>query len=67
MNMVSLLALESMWASVKNQILQILKVDGVDHLSILKDNVALSKIVDVISGINSELISYVENIGVMGQ
>lgn len=66
-NMVSLLAVESMWGNVKNQIIKVIKVDGVDHSSIVKDDVAVSKIVYEISSINSKLISSVENGEIMVQ
>ena len=53
MNMLSLLALESLWFNDKNQILKVIKIRGVSHTSILKNNVALEEIIGEISGINS--------------
>lgn len=52
-NIESLLALQSLWKEEKNQSLKVIKMDGVSHTSILKDEVALNEIVDEISIINS--------------
>ncbi|MED6124147.1 Lecithin-cholesterol acyltransferase-like 1 [Stylosanthes scabra] len=47
-NMVSLLALQSL-----NQSIKVINIDGVSHVSILKDEVALEQIIGEISRINS--------------
>lgn len=52
-NMISLLALESEWSSVKNQSLNVIRVHGVSHTDILKDETALGKIRGEVSSINS--------------
>ncbi|KAL3013291.1 hypothetical protein AAZX31_06G044200 [Glycine max] len=52
-NLVSLLALQSLWKEEKNQYLKVVKIDGVSHTSILKDEVALNEIVGEITSINS--------------
>ena len=52
-NLVSLLALQSLWKEEKSQYLKVVKIDGVSHTSILKDEVALDEIVGEISAINS--------------
>ncbi|KAJ1430378.1 Lecithin:cholesterol/phospholipid:diacylglycerol acyltransferase [Sesbania bispinosa] len=44
-NLVSLLALQSQWKDEKNQYLKVVKIDGVSHTSILKDEVALDEII----------------------
>ena len=49
----SLLALQSLWKEEKNQYLKVVKIDGVSHTSILKDEVALNEIVGEITSINS--------------
>ncbi|CAL0319061.1 unnamed protein product [Lupinus luteus] len=54
-NMVSLLALQSLWKDEKNQSLEVIKIDGVTHTSILKDEVALGEIVGEINRINSPI------------
>ncbi|KAH0988371.1 hypothetical protein GBA52_015548 [Prunus armeniaca] len=59
-NMVSLMAHESLWSDVKNQTLKTIRIPGVSHTAILKDEGALDQIVREISGINSQL-SFVEN------
>lgn len=63
-NMLSLLALESLWANMKNQTLKAIKVRGASHTSILKDYGAIDKILGEISAINSQL-SYVENVSLL--
>ncbi|RDX89763.1 Lecithin-cholesterol acyltransferase-like 1 [Mucuna pruriens] len=52
-NMVSLLALQSLWNEEKNQSLNVIKIGGVSHTSILKEEVALNEILDEVSKINS--------------
>lgn len=52
-NMVSLLALQTLWKNEKNQSLKVIKIGGVSHTSILKDEVALDAIIGEISRINS--------------
>lgn len=52
-NMVSLLALESLWAEEKNQSLKVIRIEGVSHTSILKNEAAIDKIIGEISRINS--------------
>lgn len=58
-NMVSLLALESLWADKKNQSLNVISIDDVSHKSILKDHIALERIIGQISEINSQIRSKV--------
>ncbi|XP_059281227.1 lecithin-cholesterol acyltransferase-like 1 [Lycium ferocissimum] len=53
-NMVSLLALESHWDNKSHLPLKVTKLLGVSHTGILKDEIALEKIVEEISCINSE-------------
>lgn len=57
-NLESLLALESVWREEKNQQLKVVRIDGVSHTSILKDDVAIGEVMKEISGINS----YVQSI-----
>lgn len=52
-NMVSLLALESLWTDNKNQTLKVITVSDVSHTSILKNDAALDEIISEISDINS--------------
>lgn len=52
-NMVSLLALESLWKDEKNQYLKVIKIADVSHNSILKDKVAVDEIIGEVSRINS--------------
>ncbi|XP_057727972.1 lecithin-cholesterol acyltransferase-like 1 [Arachis stenosperma] len=53
-NMVSLLAVQSLVGEDnKNQSIKVIKIDGVSHVSILKDEVALEQIIAEISRINS--------------
>lgn len=55
-NMVSLLTLESNWANDStHQPLKVTKLQGVSHTGILKDEIALEKIIEEISCINSEI------------
>ncbi|KAI3465245.1 hypothetical protein Pfo_021908 [Paulownia fortunei] len=54
-NMISLLALESAWDGRNNQSLKVIKIPGVSHTSILKDDTALDKIIGEVSSINSEV------------
>lgn len=55
-NMVSLLTLESNWANEStHQPLKVTKLQGVSHTGILKDEIALEKIIEEISCINSEI------------
>lgn len=58
-NLVSLLALESLWENEKNQSLKVIRIDGVSHSSILKDDVAVNRIAGEISSINSPTMSSV--------
>ncbi|KAK4559883.1 hypothetical protein RGQ29_008890 [Quercus rubra] len=58
-NMLSLLALESLWSNEKNQTLKVIKIRGVSHTLILKNNAALEEIIGEISGINSIAEYYV--------
>ncbi|KAM7266663.1 hypothetical protein ACFE04_004560 [Oxalis oulophora] len=53
-NLVSLLALESLWRSEKNQALKLISISGVDHTDILKNEVALVEITREINVINSQ-------------
>ncbi|CAM8943331.1 unnamed protein product [Rhodiola kirilowii] len=52
-NMASLMAAESWWGGEKNQSLKMIKLGGISHTSILKDEVAVGKVVDEILDINS--------------
>ncbi|KAF2324248.1 hypothetical protein GH714_011119 [Hevea brasiliensis] len=56
-NMASLLALESLFAENKNQSLKVIRISGVSHTSILKQNIALDQITGEISCINSIAMS----------
>ncbi|KAG5543675.1 hypothetical protein RHGRI_016436 [Rhododendron griersonianum] len=56
-NMVSLVAVESEWAEEKNQTLKFIKIPGVSHTGILKDDAALDEIIEEICSINSEGMS----------
>ena len=58
-NMLSLLALESLWSNEKNQTLKVIKIPGVSHTLILKNDAALEEIIGEISGINSIAEYYV--------
>ncbi|KAK3231203.1 hypothetical protein Dsin_003084 [Dipteronia sinensis] len=53
-NMVSLLALESLWAGNKNQPLRVIKINDVSHTTILNNDIALDEIIGQISEINSQ-------------
>lgn len=57
-NLESLVALESVWGEEKNQFLKVVRIEGVSHTSILKDDVAISEVIKEVSEINS----YVKNI-----
>lgn len=52
-NMASLLALESLWTENKNQYVKVIRIGGVSHTSILKQDIALDEIIGEISCINS--------------
>nr|XP_043614865.1 lecithin-cholesterol acyltransferase-like 1 [Erigeron canadensis] len=52
-NMVSLLALEDEWRDEKDQELKVIKLAGISHTDILKDNKSLAEIIDEITCINS--------------
>ncbi|CAI9784856.1 unnamed protein product [Fraxinus pennsylvanica] len=56
-NTVSLLAVENAWANEKNQTLKVIKLPGVSHTSILKDDLALDEIIGEICSINSQFSS----------
>lgn len=58
-NMVSLLGLESLWSGLKNQTLKVIKIRGVSHTDILKNEVALVQILGQISSINSKFASVI--------
>lgn len=62
-NMVSLLGHESLWSNVKNQTLKTVRLAGVSHTQILKDDGALDEVVREISGINSGF-KFVDNVSV---
>lgn len=51
-NMASLVALESEWADLPDQSLKMVVIEGASHTSIIKDEGALSRIVEEISSIN---------------
>ncbi|PSR99925.1 Lecithin-cholesterol acyltransferase-like [Actinidia chinensis var. chinensis] len=55
-NMASLVAIESEWADEKNQTLKFIRVPGVSHTDILKDDDALGEIIGEICSINSQLV-----------
>lgn len=52
-NIVSLLALEDEWRDEENQKLKVIKLAGISHTDILKDDSSLNQINDVLSAINS--------------
>ncbi|KAF7830529.1 lecithin-cholesterol acyltransferase-like 1 [Senna tora] len=52
-NMVSLMGLQSLWGSEKNQSLKVIKVGGVSHMEILKDEAALDVVIGEINKLNS--------------
>lgn len=56
-NMLSLVAIESEWAEEKNQTLKLIKIPGISHTDILKDEAALDEIIEEICSINSEGLS----------
>ncbi|PRQ27866.1 putative phosphatidylcholine--sterol O-acyltransferase [Rosa chinensis] len=62
-NMLSLLGHESLWSNAENQTLKTIRVPGVTHTEILKDDGALGEVVREISGINSQFM-FVENVNV---
>lgn len=51
-NMVSLLALEDEWRDEENQKLKVIKLAGITHTDILKDDKSLAQIIDEINAIN---------------
>ncbi|KAE8657048.1 Lecithin-cholesterol acyltransferase-like 1 [Hibiscus syriacus] len=51
-NLVSLLALESLWNIDENQPLKVIRISGISHTSILEDRAALEEIIAEISSIN---------------
>ncbi|KAL4333953.1 hypothetical protein GQ457_07G024810 [Hibiscus cannabinus] len=53
-NLVSLMALESLWNLDKRQPLKLIGISGISHTSILEDSAALEEIIAEISSINSE-------------
>lgn len=55
-NMVSLMRLEMEWGGDKNQPLKIVKIPGMSHTSVLKDEVALAEISRAICSINSGIM-----------
>ncbi|XP_039137442.1 lecithin-cholesterol acyltransferase-like 1 [Dioscorea cayenensis subsp. rotundata] len=53
-NLESLLALESLWSGLKGQqVLKVIKVSGVSHMSLVKDEVAVNEILAQVQSINS--------------
>ncbi|XP_054789940.1 lecithin-cholesterol acyltransferase-like 1 [Prosopis cineraria] len=58
-NMVSLLGLQSLWEDKKNQSLEVIKIGGVSHAEILKDEAALDIVIGVISRLNSNETTFV--------
>ncbi|CAK7347401.1 unnamed protein product [Dovyalis caffra] len=56
-NMVSLLAIEKLWAKEANQTLKVIRIGGISHTSILHDDSAIDEIIGQISCINSHVIS----------
>ncbi|KAF8404855.1 hypothetical protein HHK36_009745 [Tetracentron sinense] len=56
-NMLSLVALELAWAEETKQPLKVIKISQISHTSILKDDIALEKIIGEISDINSHVPS----------
>ncbi|GAB4852378.1 hypothetical protein Ancab_016570 [Ancistrocladus abbreviatus] len=57
-NMVSLVALESQWATEKNQTLEVIKLQGVSHAGILSDENALDEILRVVCNVNSHDLKF---------
>lgn len=54
-NMVSLTALQSQWGNHSEQELEVIKIHGVSHMSMVKDNAAIDRILEEISCINSNI------------
>ncbi|KAJ9566828.1 hypothetical protein OSB04_002794 [Centaurea solstitialis] len=54
-NMVSLLALEEEWKDEEFQMLKVIKLDGISHTDILKNDEAIAEIIEEISAINSAM------------
>ncbi|GFP98986.1 lecithin-cholesterol acyltransferase-like 1 [Phtheirospermum japonicum] len=54
-NMISLLALRSVWEGRENQSVKVIDVPGVSHTYILKDKSSLDKIIGEVCSINSEI------------
>ncbi|XVF64209.1 hypothetical protein PTKIN_Ptkin09bG0149800 [Pterospermum kingtungense] len=51
-NLMSLLALESLWGDEKSQPLKVIRISGISHTSILEDKAALEEIIGEITSIN---------------
>nr|GMD80774.1 lecithin-cholesterol acyltransferase-like 1 [Ipomoea batatas]GMD96403.1 lecithin-cholesterol acyltransferase-like 1 [Ipomoea batatas] len=56
-NMVSLTALQWQWGNDTQQEVEVIKIPGVSHMSMVKDNGAIDRIVEEISCINSNITS----------
>ncbi|KAK9072181.1 hypothetical protein SSX86_008613 [Deinandra increscens subsp. villosa] len=56
-NIASLLALEDEWEEEKDQKLKVIKLAGISHMDILKDDKSLARIIDEITTINSDISS----------
>nr|GMD99472.1 lecithin-cholesterol acyltransferase-like 1 [Ipomoea batatas] len=56
-NMVSLRALQWQWGNDTEQEVEMIKIPGVSHMSMVKDNGAIDRIVEEISCINSNITS----------
>nr|GME00274.1 lecithin-cholesterol acyltransferase-like 1 [Ipomoea batatas] len=56
-NMVSLTALQWQWGNDTEQEVEVIKIPGVSHMSMVKDNGAIDRIVEEISCINSNITS----------
>ncbi|KAI7757697.1 hypothetical protein M8C21_010829 [Ambrosia artemisiifolia] len=56
-NIASLLALEDEWKDEKEQNLKVIKLSGISHMDILKDESAIAQIIDEIVAINSDIPS----------
>lgn len=52
-NMVSLLGVQKLWEDDRNQSLKVIKIGGVSHTAILKDEAALDVVIGEISRLNS--------------
>lgn len=57
-NMMSLTALQTEWADQKNQSLRTIRIEGASHISILRDEKVVKRVVKEISCINHDMIHH---------